>query len=157
MRIALKPQPCDSYDSNSPKRHHLSLLSSNFCCLCFFHFVLFRELSGEPSDETLQTYAAKFELKTTEVGRCRLTPGFNSRIRAWFQTLKPKCEQSLSAFKLCLQLQPAPLHRGEGGAGGHAHSEPRSRAVQADPGFFAVDPTLAFRHFQGLSALETDI
>ena len=28
-------------------------------------------------------------------------------------------------------------------------------AVQVDPGLTAVDPTLAFRHFQGLSALET--
>ena len=39
------------------------------------------------------------------VGRCRLTPGFNSQPRACFQALRPKCEEPLSHFAFKCNLR----------------------------------------------------
>jgi len=56
-----------------------------------------------------QTHAAGAHLRTVRpvVGRCRLTPDQTRRRvdRAWFQRLKPKCDEPLSNFACKFNLR----------------------------------------------------
>jgi len=91
----------------------------------------------------------------------RLTPGCPCLIST-VETINMR-----TAFKLCSQLRPAPLHHGvfahqslgfDVWSGSSEH--PQAGLCKLTPGLSQLTPRLlsgAFRHFQGLPALETEI